>query len=178
MQFQVREAGNDALVPSFYARQTRGYSSEPKPLVEYGALIALYHVLFIGLARSARRSGRLPAGYRLSDFMLVAAATHKLSRLIAKDRVTSALRAPFTSFDENAGHGEVEESARGDGIQKAVGELLTCPYCLGLWVASALTLGLARAPRATRLVSFTLSTLTIADVLQMAYKALEDASSA
>ena len=36
-------------------------------------------------------------------------ATRKVSRLLAKDKVTSALRAPFTRFLDPAGHGELEE---------------------------------------------------------------------
>jgi len=161
---------------SAYTSRVRGYSDEAQPLLEYARLIGVYHALFLGLGLRARRNGRLPAQYPLGDFLLVAAATHKLSRLIAKDRVTAALRAPFTRFERDAGHGEVEETSRGDGMQKAVGELVTCPYCLGLWVATTLTIGLARVPRATRMVAFTFSALTVSDVLQMAYKALEDAS--
>jgi Protein of unknown function (DUF1360) len=36
-------------------------------------------------------------------------ATQKASRLIATDKVTSFLRAPFTRYQEPAGHGELEE---------------------------------------------------------------------
>jgi hypothetical protein len=42
-----------------------------------------------------------------------AIATHKSARLIARDRVTSTVRAPFTTFQDDAGHGEVDEAARG-----------------------------------------------------------------
>jgi len=45
-------------------------------------------------------------------------ATHKISRLITKDKVTAFVRAPFTRFQEAAGHGELEEEARGEGLRR------------------------------------------------------------
>jgi len=101
--------------------------------------------------------------------------THKASRLVAKDRVTSAARAPFTRFEEDAGPGEVREAARGHGLRRAVGELIICPYCLGLWIAAAFAAGLIVAPRATRWVASVLTALFGSDVLQIAYQRAEDA---
>ena len=69
---------------------------------------------FLGGLAALHRSGReLPERVGLGDVVLVATATQKLSRLITRDRVTSFLRAPFTRYQEAAGHGEVEEAARG-----------------------------------------------------------------
>jgi hypothetical protein len=96
-------------------------------------------------------------------------ATQKASRLIAKDKVTSFLRAPFTRYQEPAGHGELEEAPRGDGLRYAVGELLVCPYCVAQWVAGGLAVGHVFAPRATRLVSAMWAAQAIADGIQIAY---------
>ena len=96
------------------------------------------------------------------------------SRLIAKDKVTSFIRAPFTRFQESSGQGEVEEQPCGHGLRFAVGELLVCPYCLAQWVASGLAIGLIGAPRPTRLVSSVLVAHTVSDFLQVAYRAAED----
>jgi hypothetical protein len=104
---------------------------------------------------------------------LITVATHKASRLIAKDRVTSTIRAPFTRFEDDAGTGEVSESARGHGLRRAIGELLICPYCIGLWIAAAFTAGLIVAPRPTRWIAATFSALFGADILQIAYKKAE-----
>ncbi len=55
-----------------------------------------------------RRSRRdLPHGYSAADFALVSVATHKLSRLLAKDPVTSPLRMPFTRFEGTSGEAEL-----------------------------------------------------------------------
>ena len=46
---------------------------------------------------AARRSGReLPERVDAADLLLTGLATHKLSRLVAKDRIMSFARAPFT----------------------------------------------------------------------------------
>jgi hypothetical protein len=170
-------AATDIRTPSATARGSRdGLQSEPeRPIGAYTALTAVYAGATGGFAAWLWRSGRrVPEGPSTPDLLLTTVATHKLSRLIAKDRVTSAVRHPFTEYQGEAGPGEVDEQARGTGLRRAVGELLICPYCLGLWVATAFTAGLILAPRATRCVAGTLSVLFGSDVLQIAYKKLED----
>lgn len=149
-----------------------GYADGDRPFREYAALAAAFNVAFAALV--ARRRDRLPERYALSDLVLVGVATHKLSRVVTKDRVTSFLRAPFTRYRAAEGRAEVSEEARGAGLRRAVGELLVCPYCVALWVSAGLSLGLVYAPRVTRLASFTLSSLALADALQVAYRGLDD----
>jgi Protein of unknown function (DUF1360) len=55
-----------------------------------------------------------------------------------------------------------------------VGQLLVCPYCLGMWTSAALTAGLLVAPRFTRWVASVLVIFYGADVLQIAYRKAED----
>ena len=105
------------------------------------------------------------------DLVLLGAATHKLSRLISKDKVTSPLRAPFTRYRGPAGPGEVSEEPRGTGMRLALGELLVCPYCVGQWVAGAFACSLVTAPRTTRFVASIFTTLGVSDALQVVYKA-------
>jgi hypothetical protein len=66
-------------------------------------------------------------------------------------------------------------AARGTGLRRAIGELLICPYCVGMWIAAAFTAGLIVAPRATRWTAAALSTLFGSDILQIAYKKAEAA---
>jgi hypothetical protein len=110
----------------------------------------------------------------MQDVLMAGVATHKVSRLIAKDRVTSFLRAPFTRFQDRAGHGELDEQARGRGLRLAAGELLICPYCLGQWVSGAFAVGFVHAPRLTRLLAAMWTIHAIADGLQLAYVAAEE----
>ncbi|MGQ0483003.1 MAG: DUF1360 domain-containing protein [Pseudonocardia sp.] len=83
-------------------------------------------------------------------------------------------RAPFTRYLDSGGPAEVrEEVRRGSTFRHAVGELLTCPFCLDVWLATGFTLGLVFAPRPTRLVCAVFAVLTGADLMQLAYAVLQ-----
>ena len=127
-----------------------------------------------GLIGARRRGRELPERIAGRDLVLAGVATHKLSRLIAKDRITAFARAPFTEYEQPGGPAEVEERARGEGLRRTIGELLVCPYCLGMWVSGGFHLGLVAAPRATRFAASVLTGLTISDFLQIAYRAAEE----
>ena len=150
-----------------------GYSPDhERPLGGYATLIATFASVAGAFMLWVRRSGReLPERIAPGDLALITLATHKAARTIAKDRVTSAVRAPFTRFQAEGGPGEVEERARGRGLRRAVGELLICPFCLSMWLGAAFAAGLVIAPRAAVLAVHFGS-----DVLQLAYKRLESGS--
>ncbi len=155
-----------------------GYQGgEEMPLAGYAALVGIYNAAFIALLAAAQNSeDKLPEKFNFSDLLLLGAATHKLSRIIAKDRVTSPLRAPFTEYVEPAGQSEVKEKVRGTGMQRAVGDLLTCPWCLSPWVAAGLAFGLVFQPRATRLVAGVFAAATVSDFLHHAADAAKENS--
>jgi hypothetical protein len=153
-----------------------GYAPEGErpPLGSRLALASGFVAAFGAFLVACRRGGReLPERIDARDLALLSGASFKLGRMIAKEKVSAPIRAPFTEYQGKAeAPGEVNERPRGSGPQAAVGELLTCPYCLGMWVISALTVGLVTAPRETRLVASILSALGISDFLQVAYRAL------
>jgi hypothetical protein len=153
-----------------------GYApEEDKPLASYGVLMSVFLTMATTFAGWFRRSGReLPERMEDRDLILLTLASHKASRLIAKDKVTSAIRAPFARYQGPGGPGEVSEEPRGRGLRRVVGELLVCPYCLGMWTSAFLTAGLLVAPRFTRWVASVLTIFFGADVLQIAYKKAED----
>ncbi|MFE7766018.1 DUF1360 domain-containing protein [Streptomyces sp. NPDC057438] len=86
--------------------------------------------------------------------------------------MTSPLRAPFTRYVGPQGAAELHEEARPEGGKDTVGELVTCPFCVSVWVASTLTAGRLLWPRATRTAMGALTSLAGADALQLAYGAL------
>jgi hypothetical protein len=154
-----------------------GYAPPEKrpPFAAYAAFAAVFHAGLVGSVAAARRRGReLPERVGADDVVLIGTATYKLSRLVAKDRITAFARAPFTEFQEEGGPAEVEERSRGTGLRRAVGELLVCPYCLGLWFSGGFHIGLLFAPRATRFSASVLTALALSDFLQIAYKAAEE----
>src|SRR3954453_6370124 len=153
---------------------TAGPNAQHRPLAAYGAIAAAFNGAFAAGVIAGRRADRLPDHFCASDAALLAGATAKLSRLIAKDRVTSVIRAPFTTYEDDSGYGEVEEAARGTGLQRAIGELLSCQYCVSQWVAAGMVVGHALAPRETRLVAGTFAVFGLADVMNVAYSAAQD----
>ena len=164
------EEGTDAA--SAWARhQKHAYADgEARPLGSLLVVMGAYSALTAGLFGAVRLTGReLPDQLSGSDLALLTVATHKISRLVAKDPVTSPLRAPFTRFAGTSGEAELAEEVRGTGPRKAIGELVTCPFCLGQWVSTGLAFGLVLTPRPTRLVASIFTALTGADLLQLLY---------
>lgn len=152
--------------------------AQPRALRGYGVLLASFLSLATAFAGWFRASDRnLPDRVAIQDLALLTAAAHKMSRMIAKDRVTSVVRAPFTEFQDDAGPGEVDEAARGGGLRRAIGELLVCPHCLGMWVSAGLTASLLIAPRFTRWMCAVLVMYFGSELLQIAYARAESAIS-
>lgn len=141
-----------------------------RPLGAYLAGMGIYSGLVVGLGALARQQGRTLPSPSPFEVFLVTTATHKLARLVTKESITSALRAPFTRYRGVAGPAEVAEEVRSDTpLRHAVGELLTCPFCLAQWTATGFTFGLIFAPRATRLATTTLTAVAGSDFLQLGY---------
>ncbi|MGV3719922.1 MAG: DUF1360 domain-containing protein [Actinomycetota bacterium] len=148
------------------------YSDAPMPLPQYAQFLLLFNLAFAVFLAISRQTGRpIPERVPVGDILLVGVATFKLSRTISKEMVTSPIRAAFTQFEDFAGEGEVNEKVRGEGLQRTVGELLTCPFCLGMWVAAFFAYGLVLAPPLTRFVATILTTKAISDWLHVGYTA-------
>src|SRR5688500_9204464 len=108
-----------------------------RPLGSYLGVMGVYLTGATGAALWLRqRRQPLPSRISPTDVALIGAATHRLARLISKDTVTSPLRAPFTEFEGVSGPAELQEKVVGTGVRHAVGELLTCPFCMAQWVGS------------------------------------------
>lgn len=157
-------------------RETYAHGHD-RPVGSFAGIMAAYLGLVGVLAAVVRRRGGCPDRVEGTDLALMAIATQKLSRVLAKDPVTSPLRAPFTTFAGTSGPAELQEEVRGSGVRKAMGELVECPFCVAQWVVTAFAFGYAIAPRVTRLVMGALSALTGADYLQFAYAKLQEMES-
>jgi hypothetical protein len=154
-----------------------GYAEpeERPPLAAYATFAAVFHAAMAGAVVAAKRSGRdLPQRVEPGDLVLIGTASYKLSRLVSKKKVTAFVRAPFTELEGRGAPAELEERPRGSGLRRALGELLVCPYCLGLWASGGFHAGLLLAPRATRFSASVLSAMAISDFLQIAYRAAEE----
>ena len=151
-----------------------GYKKgEDVPLFSYGVLAGTFNLLFALFLLAARISGKpIPERMDARDIALLGMATHKLSLVGSQDAITSPLRAPFTELKANESPKKVDEKPRGGGLRRSVGELLTCQFCLGVWVASFFTYGFVLLPRVSRLVAAVFAAVTVSDFLNQVYKAL------
>jgi Protein of unknown function (DUF1360) len=156
-------------------REAAAYShGEQHPLGGYLGIMGAYVGSVAAGAVIARVLGRsVPGRVSTRDILLTGIATFRLSRLMAKDPVTSPMRAPFTRFEGVSGPGELQEEVRGEGVRHAVGELVTCPFCISHWLATAFGFGFVLAPEVTRFVAAMMSAEAAADFLQFAYSAVE-----
>ena len=140
---------------------------DERPLPEYATLTAAFWAVFIGFVLTNR--DRIPERIPFGDLLRVALASYKISRVITKEEVTSFVRAPVT---EDA---EAQEPKR-EGMARVLGELLTCPYCVGLWVASTISYSLVRFPRETRFATTIFGAYAVADFLHAGFVRLRGES--
>ena len=134
----------------------------------YAALIGIFNAV-LGLFLFFRRNSPSREQPTTSDLLLLGLATQKASRVLTRAKVTHPLRAPFTEVEGSAGAGELDERPVGTGMRKTMGQLLTCPYCIGMWIASGFVYGFALRPRMTRMVASIFAVSSIADFAQHCY---------
>lgn len=164
------------LVRRGWPRQvTRGYDPGGEvDVVGFAGSVAAYAATVTALVAAGHLGKQgLPGDYSTKDLLLGGVAVHKFTRLVSKSSVASPLRAPFTQFEEAAGSGEHAESARGGHrVRHTVGELLTCPFCLGVWVGTGYITALVIAPRPARTWAALFTVTSVSDGLQLGYDAL------
>jgi hypothetical protein len=173
-RIQSHQAEADFSIEKYGAKTSDKEECEEQLLAEYATLLGLYLASVAVLTGIAIQQDRPLRKFSLLDLALLGIATHKLSRIVAKDRITSILRAPFVSYIRSAGAGEVEEEPRGRGIQRGIGHLVSCPFCMAPWCATALAFGLVFAPRVTRFFAGILVSVTASDFLHRSYARMKE----
>jgi hypothetical protein len=148
-------------------------SSATPPSSAYAAIAGAF-VGGLGIAGIAARAlDRNPACQTPLDFVVLAAASFKAARTLARDEVTSFPRKPFVAGEAHEGGEEPLET--GD-LRQAIGELVTCSRCGGTWAAAALATTQILAPRFGRLLTWSLAAAGANDWLQAGFAALTSKS--
>ena len=130
--------------------------------VGYAKLNAVYGALLVTvLVASRERAGSEPI--RALELLPLGGATFALSKVIAKEKVGTWVREPFV--EEHS----VGRPPRGEGLQKAVGELLTCSRCVGAWSALGLVSLRLASPAAGRTVTSVLVASAANDFMQAGF---------
>lgn len=87
-----------------------------------------------------------PSGLAVAVMVL---AAFRLTHLIVFDHITHFLRAPFLmEYMERDPQGRLARVAvpRGTGLRRWIGQLLGCPWCLGVWASAAVVAGYWASP--------------------------------
>jgi hypothetical protein len=139
------------------------------PYSSYAAIAATFVGGLTVASVLARVAGRDARSLSTLDLVTLSAATFKVSRTISRDKVTSFLREPFVEGEAYDG----DEEPAGEGLQRALGELVTCTRCVGTWVAAGLGTAQVVTPRFGRLLTWSLAAAAANDFLQTGFVALD-----
>lgn len=140
-----------------FDRSAREQSPRGRGTPPYGAYAAITGAYAGGLALAGalgRLLDRDPQCQTALDLAVLSAATFKAARTLARDEVTSFLRAPFV---EGEAHEGGEKPVESGGFEQAIGELITCSRCVGTWAAAGLAVTQVLAPRFGRLLTWSLA---------------------
>jgi hypothetical protein len=133
----------------------------PVPYGAYALILASFGGALAATAGADRARRRSPPTSPL-DVALLCAASFKAARVVSRERVGSVVREPFVE----------DERPTGEGLQRAVGELVTCSRCVGTWAAAGLLASQTFTPRFGRLLTLTLAAGAANDFLQAGFAAL------
>ena len=136
-----------------------------------GIFLSIFAAFVSRMPGRTRREGEVQL--RPFDLVLLSLATFRLGRLIAYDQVTEPLRRPFTkTVEDNTGAGKTVEPRQESGIQKSLGQLVSCPICSGTWVAAGLVYGLHILTGPTRVFMAIMSAAGGAEIVDALMEAL------
>lgn len=113
------------------------------------------------------------------DFLLLSLATFRITELITSDRITKFLRDPFVKREEvQEPDGTVETKVKpaGRGLKRVMGELLICPWCIGIWIASLLTFMYILFPGPSRVFLMAVSAAAAGILFQLFAKLLDQST--
>jgi hypothetical protein len=140
----------------------RPVTETPTEPQHYAAISLTYGALLGAVAHASRKRDPIPS----ADLVPLAAATFTVSKLVAKEKAETWVRAPFV--DE----GSEDRVPKGQGLRYAIGELLTCTRCLGAWSALGLVGLRVFAPKTSRTVTSVLAASAGNDFLQSGFSYL------
>jgi hypothetical protein len=107
------------------------------------------------------------------DLLLLGLSSFRIGRMIAFEGVAAPLREPFTETRlDGSGAGQTVVAA-GRGSRRVIGELMSCPICMGTWVAAALVYAMHVFPLPTRVLLAIMSTTGVAELFYAVTEALE-----
>jgi hypothetical protein len=147
-----------------------GISEKEERRAAYLTLMGMFLTLFGLVARREKRDQKAP---KPRDLALLGLATYRAGRLVAYDQVMEPLRSPFTKTEPDESGAGMAVVPQGGGARRALGELISCPVCVGTWIAAVLVYGTRLLPGPTRLLLTILAVSGVAEWLDAAVEAMK-----
>ena len=122
---------------------------------DYGLLTTGWLSVLGAVLVGSRDKGDEPV--RPLETIPIGVATFAMAKLISKEKIAAPERALFIDDEQNP---------KGSGVRYAIGELVTCTRCTGLWCALGLTGLRVLRPRESRVVTTLLGASAVNDFLQ------------
>ena len=130
----------------------------------YLTLTGIFFSLFALFSSRHRRKSDIE-NLKSRDLAMLGFASYRLGHLISFDKVTEPLRLPFTETKMDDFGAAMTVEARGEGVQRALGELVSCPICSGTWAAAALVYLVNLFPGPGRVLITMLGAIGMGEVL-------------
>ena len=96
-------------------------------------------------------------------FLVLGLAAYRAANILSNESVAKPLRAPFV--DESRKDGKTVEQPKSSGFLGAMGHLIYCPSCTGVWLSAVLVYFYVFYPGPTFLVALFLALSAIERIL-------------
>jgi hypothetical protein len=140
-------------------------SQKPADAHDYATINVVWAGLLTALLGATARGDR--PGPSASELPVLGLATFTLTKAVAKEKVGVWARQPLVEPGGDGGR-----RPRGRGLRYVLGELVTCPRCLGTWSSLGLVALRVARPREGRILATVLAGAGINDWLQSGYTLL------
>ncbi|WP_416151228.1 DUF1360 domain-containing protein [Salipaludibacillus sp. HK11] len=103
------------------------------------------------------------------EFILIGLAVFRLTHLFLYDKITEPLRFLFLKEEKiinEEGSDEWIYVAKGRGLQKFIGEIFNCHWCLSVWISGFILVGFLVLPQVTIYVIYLFAIAAVAVVLE------------
>ncbi len=119
-------------------------------------------------------SPRLTSLSLLEPYLLIifGLAIYRGANIIANETITKPLRRPFVTLFKR--YGKEQEKPRERGFRGALGGLLTCPSCVGVWVAAVMVYGYLIAPKPTTIFATLLALSAFERIIARVLEGIKD----
>lgn len=136
---------------------------EPRPQ-DYATLNLVHSALLAATAVLAGRRG-VKDPLTTGDMAQLTLATFAIAKAVSREKIGRWVREPFVDGDARDAQVPV-----GGGLRRAVGELVTCPRCVGAWSALSLVALRTASPAAGHVATTVFASAGANDFLQAGFR--------